>query len=94
MFIMQEQDREPLEDIKSFGTERRIVESTSQVHVTILAELHRALFPLDIKLDVGLRQRTPIRHSEIPTRQFIMSLSLLEFFKDGPESAGPGNGCP
>ena len=94
MFIMQDQDREPLEDITSFGTERRIVESTSQVHVTILAELHRALFPLGIKLDLGLRQRTPIRHSEIPTRQFIMSLSLLEFFKDGPESAGPGNGCP
>ena len=53
MFIMQDQDREPLEDIKSFGTEKRIVESTSQVHVTIFAELHRALFPLGIKLDVG-----------------------------------------
>ena len=60
MFIMQDQDREPLEDIKSFGTERRIVESTSQICLPIFGELHHTILSLRINVDLGLQQRTPI----------------------------------
>ena len=60
MFIMEDQEREPLDEIKIIGTQRRVVESTSQVCVPIFVEFHHTIFPLGINLDLGLQQRTPI----------------------------------
>ena len=54
MFIMEDQDREPLDEIKIIGAQRRIVESTSQVCVPIFVRIHHTIFPLGINLDSGL----------------------------------------
>ncbi len=60
MFIMKEQDRELREEIKIIGTQSRIVESTSQICLPILVELHHTILSLRINVDLGLQQRTPI----------------------------------
>ena len=60
MFIIEDQDREPLDEIKIIGAQRRIVESSSKVCVPIFVGLHHTIFPLGINLDLGLQQRTPI----------------------------------
>ena len=60
MFIIEDQDREPLDEIKIIGAQRRFVESSSKVCVPIFVGLHHTIFPLGINLDLGLQQRTPI----------------------------------